>query len=448
LYLCGKIKNGQIDKFDQFIEKQSLCLLPNFIYWKGYSLKFEGNFKMPKIKKIEDVINELNEIHNYTIELTKYCGMGDKKSSFRCIVCGNEWDACASNILYGAKSGCPRCSKSGRPISVDINETKRRLFKKHRNNIELLEFNGYCNRCKFKCNICNYEWYADARKVTKGSGCPECARNNDKLSSEYVENFISSKGCIWISGNYENAKGKLLIEFKCGHSRNVTWNEFQQGKRCNICGIKDRCNQHKTKKEEIVKFLNDHDLEFISFVGEYTVQKKTDVIYKCKLGHLTTRKVDHVFQYPTCNKCEMIELVESNRNINKLLNSNTRLASFIRCQLWEWKQESMKNCNYKCVITNKSFKDIHHLYSYNLIIIEALAELEFVYSRKVSNYSEEQLYALIDKIKEIHKKYPLGVCLTREIHDLFHHLYGIKNTTPEMWYDFVSKINNKEILIN
>ena len=39
-------------------------------------------------------------------------------------------------------------------------------------------------------------------------------------------------------------------------------------------------------------------------------------------------------------------------------------------------------------------------------------------------------------------KYPLGVCVSKDIHVLFHSLYGQYNNTPEQWYQFEKDYKN------
>jgi ribosomal protein S18 len=59
----------------------------------------------------EEYVNRVNEIHNCEIEvLSKYVNMNERVK-FRHNVCGNEWEAYASSVVY-AKSGCPKCASS------------------------------------------------------------------------------------------------------------------------------------------------------------------------------------------------------------------------------------------------------------------------------------------------------------------------------------------------
>ena len=53
-----------------------------------------------------------------------------------------------------------------------------------------------------------------------------------------------------------------------------------------------------------------------------------------------------------------------------------------------------------------------------------------------SDYTDEELKNILSAFIEEQNKYPLGVCVSRNIHVLFHSLYGQYYNTPEQWYQF------------
>src|SRR5690606_28991677 len=112
------------------------------------------------------------------------------------------------------------------------------------------------------------------------------------------------------------------------------------------------------------------------------------------------------------------------------------IQSYFRDKLIDWKKESMKSCDYKCVVTNDVFDDIHHLYSFHSILENTLKILEINIRDSISEYNSKELKIIEDKLIEEHSKYPLGVCLRKDIHQLFHNLYGNTNNTPEQFYEF------------
>lgn len=113
-------------------------------------------------------------------------------------------------------------------------------------------------------------------------------------------------------------------------------------------------------------------------------------------------------------------------NLNKYLRGNT----------WEWKSNSMKNCNYQCILTGSKDFVIHHLYSFSSIVNEVLEENNFELKDSFSDYTEDELIFILNRFIEKQSQYPLGVCVRKDLHDLFHREYGTV-VTPDMWYDFV-----------
>ena len=114
---------------------------------------------------------------------------------------------------------------------------------------------------------------------------------------------------------------------------------------------------------------------------------------------------------------------------NKLIktyenSSYNDLSEYIRRNNLEWKEKSMKNCNYKCVLTGNRFDDIHHIYGLNLILKETLKDLNINIKETMDDYTDQELRLILDAFRTKQNNYPLGVCLTSDIHKQFHDKYG------------------------
>lgn len=129
------------------------------------------------------------------------------------------------------------------------------------------------------------------------------------------------------------------------------------------------------------------------------------------------------------------------RNGLKKLYENSSyndLSEYVRINNSEWKKNSIINCDYKCVLSGKRFDDIHHIYGLNLILDEVLCELKISVKETMDDYSEKELKLILGNFRLKQAHYPLGVCLTKEIHKQFHAFYGYGNNTQEQWDEFVS----------
>lgn len=125
--------------------------------------------------------------------------------------------------------------------------------------------------------------------------------------------------------------------------------------------------------------------------------------------------------------------------INKEYSNYENLSKMFRGHIQEWKTKSMEVCNYCCIFTGSKDFAIHHPYGFNYILKEAFSEIEKeieLVSDQPSDYSKEQLDRMIEIFSNIHTKYPLGICVRKDIHDLFHSIYGSGGNTPEQWDKF------------
>ena len=123
-----------------------------------------------------------------------------------------------------------------------------------------------------------------------------------------------------------------------------------------------------------------------------------------------------------------------------IYNRNTK--KYIRFQLNEWRSQELRKANYTCFISGKqstkkhSFPiDVHHLeVTYDSILMKAHKELGLTYKELTTDYEPEDLKRLVEKVKELHKNTPT-LCLSRNLHEKIHYLYG-NNPTLEQIREF------------
>lgn len=117
------------------------------------------------------------------------------------------------------------------------------------------------------------------------------------------------------------------------------------------------------------------------------------------------------------------------------------ISKYLRGQLQEWKNNSMEKCNYKCVITGSKNFQIHHLFSFNQIVSDYFSNSDFEI-KDFNDYTQEELNSITNGFINEHNKYPLGVCVRKDIHDLYHCIYGKYGNTQEQWNRFVQDYRN------
>lgn len=62
----------------------------------------------------------------------------------------------------------------------------------------------------------------------------------------------------------------------------------------------------------------------------------------------------------------------------------------------------------------------------------------------MDDFSKDELKEILLTFRDIQSSYPDGVCLSKEIHKLFHDIYGYGNTTEKEWKEFVVNFKNNK----
>ena len=108
-------------------------------------------------------------------------------------------------------------------------------------------------------------------------------------------------------------------------------------------------------------------------------------------------------------------LGENNPSWNKDLSDEDRIHKRISEELKKWKNTVLERDNYTCQITGKRGGElnVHHLNGYHW---------------------DKKNRTNIDN----------GITLSKEIHELFHHIYGYKNNTKEQFEEFKYRYHNGE----
>lgn len=116
------------------------------------------------------------------------------------------------------------------------------------------------------------------------------------------------------------------------------------------------------------------------------------------------------------------------------------IAEYIRSRLIFWAKQIKKINYFKCAITGaKSNIIVHHIRGFNLLLNEAIEQINFPIYDDINNYSEIQLDQLFDAFYNLQEKYKSYICITEKIHKHFHSIYGYGNNTEEQWDDFIQK---------
>ena len=271
--------------------------------------------------------------------------------------------------------------------------------------------------------------------------CDYC--NNSKLKRTYIDTLVKRKTiekdcCNNINCMNEKRREVSLLRYKTVHP-------------CLATGINSITADNKKLDDSFVteEFNKLGYIKLDKYINSYT-----NINYICikhfEKGIQTTTYHRLRSINGSCKYCgyESIGIKASKRQIG---NNNhnwkggiTPIVNYLRDNIKQWKLDSMEYCNYKCIITGQSFNIIHHLYGFNNIVRETLNILNLDIYVNVNQYTEEELKLIKDKCLELHYKYGLGVCLCKEMHDLFHKNYGNGNNNIDQFLIFCQRYYNNE----
>ena len=112
-------------------------------------------------------------------------------------------------------------------------------------------------------------------------------------------------------------------------------------------------------------------------------------------------------------------------------------------QVEKWKKEALKQSNNICQISGLKYDlQVHHLYSFNLIVLDAHVLHNIEIKEHVKEYTEDELILLEDYVIKWHSNTNNAVVLNKEIHMKFHQEYGYGNNTLEQYNEFLKKYCN------
>lgn len=122
------------------------------------------------------------------------------------------------------------------------------------------------------------------------------------------------------------------------------------------------------------------------------------------------------------------------------IDNYKRLYNYLRARLTTWRDRYRESKGFTCALTGShSGIVVHHIRGFNLILAEAMDNLDFPIYTDIKNYSQGQLDSIYNEYMTLQEYYGQYICVCENIHDQFHSLYGCGNNTKEQWDEFVRK---------
>lgn len=131
-------------------------------------------------------------------------------------------------------------------------------------------------------------------------------------TKEYVVSYIKDMGYKSHIDEFVSAQTKFDVECPEGHTFDINWNNFQQGKRCPYCSG----NKKKTD-DEIKTMVENLGFELLSSSRNNDLKLQI----RCKKGHISNIKYSNLKNRGTCPKCSNETKRKSLNDINIYLSS-------------------------------------------------------------------------------------------------------------------------------
>jgi hypothetical protein len=297
---------------------------------------------------------------------------------------------------------------------------------------------------RFKCDSCGYEytsnWESYVKKKNK-TWCINCYPAATK-TIEFVKAEFEKRGYTLLTNHYVNAHKPL--EYICNKHpdtiQNIVYNSLQQGCGCYYCGLEKRSEKQRLTYARIEEVATQHDITLVCSRAE---NERSNVIFICNrhpdLGMQFVNYNDLQQGSTGCPYCRK----ERTSGRNSFLYKGKTLypSQYVRSYLTEWKKEVAAKSGYVCEVSGEKSNSkfvVHHLSSSH-VLLERLLLGEGIQAMKGEKieYSSEILARVVTKYVEEHKHIE-GAFISKEVHKLFHKIYGVRNNTPEQFYKFKS----------
>lgn len=281
---------------------------------------------MAKRLKYED-IKQAFEKEGYVLLEEKYLG-SNVKMRYICSQ-GHNHEMCWDNFKQGKR--CPDCQrvKNSKSRKKDFNIIEHSFEQEGYTLITKEE--EYKNASTKLYYICQkgHKHSITWNSFNNGNRCPECAKENTrlklKLDFSIIKQEIEKEGYILLSTDedYINNTSKLKMICPEGHKCEIRWSNFQQGKRCRECAIKDKAKKQRIDFNIIQKAFEKEGYILLSKEEEYK-NKDSKLLYLCDKGHKNITNWSNFNSGCRCPKCNS---PKGERKIIKYLESNN--ISFI-----------------------------------------------------------------------------------------------------------------------
>lgn len=274
----------------------------------------------------------------------------------------------------------------------------------------------------------------------QGNKCPYCSKR--KVDFEDIKQEFKDRGYELITDTFINTKQKL--EYRClkhpEKVRQIDYSHFNNDRGCYECGVERIKEKRKLNFEDVVKAFSEKGLELLEtkYINDVTKMK-----YRCKKHPEIIQKTTYMVirMGSGCSICANERMTGSSHPHWK--GGVSDLSLYLRHKVKDWVSSTLKTHNYKCFITSENGSlEIHHSEPFYKVRDNALKELGLELRSEIGDYTEGELSEIVSLVLEKHNEIA-GVPLKKNVHKLFHKIYGYGGTLSDL-YEFRERYLNGE----
>jgi len=224
--------------------------------------------------------------------------IGSRKSlKWECLK-GHTW---TSSYYWAQRTWCAECNQIEKNKSTL--EEMRNIARKRHGKCLSEEYHPN-KKLKWECKQ-GHIWEAVGFKIKRGNWCAICS-GKQKFSVKYLQQTAKNRGGRVVSDRYVDAHSKILWECAYGHR----W----EARLCDIKNHKSWCPFCTGKKtiEHMQKWADKYKGECLS---EKYVNSRTELKWKCKIGHIFWKTPQIVQRGGFCPECSSFESEQFCREI-------------------------------------------------------------------------------------------------------------------------------------
>jgi hypothetical protein len=205
---------------------------------------------------------------------------------------GHCWQARYGDIQQG--SGCPHCNNLLRKTPADYH-----TLAAERNFVWLgPEVPNIQTKTGWQCQQ-GHRWRAHYSSISRGSGCPHCAGHRPKTPADY-QALAAERDFVWLGPQVANTLEPTEWQCQHGHRWRANYNSLSRGSGCPYCA---RGNRPSTRAKTSADYYALAQKRGFRWIGPEVGDTVTPTGWQCPQGHSWQAQYSNIQHGTGCPHC-------------------------------------------------------------------------------------------------------------------------------------------------